>query len=100
LSLVAYRSVEDRGAFWLSVAGLLGVALIAVCGRRITGRGRSIAFVALALMGAVPAAWEFCVRALPAISTVYGSPAFPAWGFFAAMMGFALVMAGAAMRDV
>ena len=99
LSLVAYRSAEDRGVFWLSAAGLLGVALIAVCGRRITGRWRSIAFVALALMGAVPAAWEFFTRALPAISTVYGSPAFPAWGFFTAMIGFALVMAGAAMRD-
>ena len=99
LSLVAYRSAEDRGAFWLSVAGLLGVALIAVCGRRIAGRWRGIAFVALALIGAVPAAWEFSARALPAISTVYGSPAFPAWGFFAAMIGFTLVMAGAAMRD-
>jgi hypothetical protein len=99
LSLVAYRSAEDRGAFWLSVAGLLGVALIFVCGRRITGRWSSIAFVALALMGAVPAAWEFFTRVLPAISTVYGSPALPAWGFFTAMLGFALVMAGAAMRD-
>ena len=99
LSLVAYRSAEDRGAFWLSVAGLLGVALIAMWGRRIAGRWRSIAFVALALIGAVPAAWEFSARALPAISTVYGSPAFPAWGFFTAMIGFTLVMAGAAMRD-
>jgi len=99
LSLVAYCSAEDRGAFWLSVAGLLGVALIFVCGRRIVGRWRSIAFVALALIGAVPAAWEFFVRALPAISTVYGSPASPAWGFFAAMIGFALVLAGAVMRD-
>jgi hypothetical protein len=99
LSLVAYRSAEDRGAFWLSVAGLLGVALIFVWGRRITGRWRSIAFVALALIGAVPAAWEFFTHALPAISAVNGSPAFPAWGFFTAMIGFALVMAGAAMRD-
>ena len=99
LSLVAYRSAEDRGAFWLSMAGLLGVALIFVWGRRITGRWRSIAFVALALIGAVPAAWEFFVRALPAISAVNGSPASPAWGFFTAMIGFALVMAGAVMRD-
>jgi hypothetical protein len=101
LSLVAYGhdGAEDHGAFWLSVAGMLGVALIALCGRRIAGRWRGIAFVALALIGAVPAAWEFSARALPAISTVYGSPAFPAWGFFAAMIGFTLVMAGAAMRD-
>jgi hypothetical protein len=100
LSLVAYRSAEDRGSFWLSVAGLLGVVLIFVWGRRVVGRWRSIAYVALALIGAVPAAWEFFTRALPAISTVYGSPASPAWGFFAAMIGFALVMAGAVMRDV
>jgi hypothetical protein len=101
LSWVAYRSdgAEDRGSFWLSMAGLLGVALIFVWGRRITGRWRSIAFVALAVMGAVPVAWEFFVRALPAISAVNGSPAFPAWGFFATMIGFALVMAGAAIRD-
>ncbi len=99
LSLVAYRSAEDRGSFWLSVAGLIGVALIFVWGRRIAGRRRDIAFVALALIGAVPAAWEFFVHALPAISAVNGSPASPAWGFFTAMIGFALVMAGAAMRD-
>jgi hypothetical protein len=99
LSLVAYRSAEDRGAFWLSVAGLLGVALIFVWGQRIAGRWRSIAFVALALMGAVPPAWEFFVRVLPAISAVNGSPASPAWGFFTAMTGFALVLAGAVMRD-
>jgi len=99
LSLVAYRSAEDRGSFWLSAAGLLGVALIFVWGRRIAGRWRSVAFVALALIGAVPAAWEFFVRALPAISAVNGSSASPAWGFFTAMIGFALVMAGAAMRD-
>jgi len=100
LSLVAYRSAEDRGSFWLSVAGLLGVVLIFVWGRRVVGRWRSIAFVALALIGAVPAAWEFFVRALPAISAVNGSPASPAWGFFMAMIGFALVMAGAVMRDI
>ena len=100
LSLVAYRSAEDRGSFWLSVAGLLGVVLIFVWGRRVVGRWRSIAYVALALIGAVPAAWDFFTRAQPAISTVYGSPASPAWGFFAAMIGFALVMAGAVMRDV
>ena len=99
LSLVAYRSAEDRGSFWLSIAGLLGVVLIFAWGRRIAGRWRSIAFIALALIGAVPAAWEFFARALPAISTVYGSPASPAWGFFAAMIGFALVMAGAVIRE-
>jgi len=102
LSLVAYRSdgAENRGSFWLSVAGLLGVVLIFVWGRRVVGRWRSIAYVALALIGAVPAALEFFTHALPAISTVYGSPASPAWGFFAAMIGFALVLAGSAMRDV
>jgi len=99
LSLVAYRSAEDRGSFWLSIAGLLGVVLIFVWGRRIAGRWRSISFVALTLIGAVPAAWEFFTRALPAISTVYGSPAAPAWGFFLTMIGFALVMASAVMCD-
>ncbi len=99
LSLVAYRSAEDRGLFWLSVAGLLGVALIFVWGQRIGAQWRSVAFVAFALIGAVPAAWEFFARALPAISTIYGSPAMPAWGFFLTMIGFALVMASAVMRE-
>ena len=101
LSLVAYRpdGAENRGSFWLSVAGLLGVVLIFVWGRRIAGRWRSIAFVAFALIGAVPAAWEFFTRALPAISTIYGSPALPAWGFFLTMIGFALVITSAVMCD-
>jgi len=99
LSLVAYRSAEDRGSFWLSVAGLLGVVLIFAWGRCIVGRWRNIAFVAFALIGAVPAAWELFTRALPAISTVYGSPAVPAWGFFLTMIGFALVVASAVMRE-
>jgi hypothetical protein len=99
LSLVAYRSAEDRGLFWLSVAGLLGVVLIFVWGRRIAGRWRSIASVALALIGAAPTAWEFLIRALPAISTVYGSLAVPAWGFCLTMIGFALVLASAVMRE-
>ena len=98
---VAYRSdgAENHGSFWLSVAGFLGVVLIFMWGRRIVGRWRSIAFVALALIGAAPAVWEFFTRALPAISTVYGSPATPAWGFFLTMIGFALVMASAVMRE-
>jgi hypothetical protein len=101
LSLVAYRSdgAENHGSFWLSVASLLGVVLIFVWGRRIAARWRCITFVAFALIGAVPAAWEFFTRALPAISTAYGSPAPPAWGFCLTMLGFALVMASAVMRE-
>ena len=34
--LTAYASAEDRGSFWLSLAGLLGVALIILFGRQIT----------------------------------------------------------------
>jgi hypothetical protein len=70
-----------------------------VWGQRVAGRWHGIAFAALALIGAIPAAWEFFTRALPAISTVYGSPASPAWGFFLAMIGLAIVMAGAVIRD-
>jgi len=50
---------EDRGSLWLSAVGLLGVALIFAFGRRIAGRWRGVAFVALALIGVLPAAWEF-----------------------------------------
>jgi len=92
--LQAYSSAEDRGSFWLSVAGLVGVALMFMLGQRIAGRWRSLNFFLLALIGALPATWEFFTRALPAISQAYGSPALPAGGFFVTMMGFALIAVG------
>ena len=94
----AYASPEDRGSFWLSVAGLIVVGIVFVFGWRLTGRWRSAAFIALALIGALPAAWEF-FRALTAISTVEAFPAVPAWGFYVMIIGFILVVAGAAMRE-
>jgi hypothetical protein len=97
--LKAYSSAEDRGSFWLSVAGLVGIVLLCVFGRRIAGRWRSLTLFLLALIGALPAAWEFFARALPAISTVHGSPALPAWGFWTTLIGFALVAIGAVVRD-
>jgi len=96
--LRAYSSVEDRGSFWLSVAGLLGVALVLVLGRRIPKRWRDVTFILLVLIGALPASWEFFARALPAISGVYGSPAVVAWGFIVMIVGFALIAAGAMAR--
>lgn len=97
--LTACSSAEDRGSFWLSVAGLAGVALIFALGRRIAGRWRDAAFIALALIGALPAAWEFFARAQPAISMEYGSPAVMGWGFIVTMIGFALIVAGGWVRD-
>ena len=88
--LKAYSSAEDRFSFWLSVAGVLGVAFIFVFGARITGRWRGAAFVALALIGAVPAAWELFTHALPAISAVYGSTAVAGWGLVVMLIGLAL----------
>jgi len=99
LSLVIWRSAEERLSFWLSLAGLLGVALIFVLGQRIGGRKRDLVFIALALVGALPAAWELFSRTLPALSVVYASPALPAWGFFVALVGFALAAVGAVFPD-
>ncbi len=96
--LRAYSSVEDRGSFWLSLVGLLGVALIFVLGRRVLGKWRDAMFVALALLGALPAVWEFVARALPAISKVYRSPAVAGWGFIVTVVGFAVVVVGAVIR--
>lgn len=96
--LSAYSSAEDRGSFWLSAVGLVGVALLFSFGRRITGRWKSLIFLLLALAGALPAAWEFS-HALPAISNIYGSPATVAWGFIATAAGFALVAASIVVRD-
>jgi hypothetical protein len=93
--LKAYSSAEDRGSFWLSLAG---VALIFVLGRRLAGKWRNVALVALALLGAVPPAWEFFARALPAISRAYGSPAMVGWGLMVMTIGFALVATGAMVR--
>jgi len=92
--LKAYSSAEDRFSFWLSVAGALGVAFIFLFGARITGRWRGAAFVALALVGAAPAAGELFTRAMPAISTVYGSPAVAGWGLVVMLAGFALAAVG------
>ncbi len=88
--LKAYSSAEDRFSFWLSVAGVLGVAFIFVFGARITGRWRGAAFVALALIGAALATWELFARALPAISAVYGSTAGVGWGLVVMLIGSAL----------
>jgi hypothetical protein len=96
--LRAYSSAEDRGLFWLSMAGLLGVALVFVLGQRISRRWRDVTFVSLALIGALPASWEFLARALPAISGVYGSSTVVAWGFIVTIVGFALIAAGAMAR--
>jgi hypothetical protein len=63
------------------------------------GRWRAGAFVALALIGAVPAAWEFVWRVLPATAKAYASPAWPAWGFFVTMIGFVLMMVASVQRD-
>lgn len=97
--LKAYRSAEDRLSFWLCIAGVLGVALVFALSRRVTGRWRSVAFGMLALLGAVPAAWEFFTHALPAISQVYGSPALPVWGLWAVLAGFVLLAVSAALRE-
>jgi len=98
--LTAYSSAEDRALLWLSIVGLGGVALAFVFSRRITGRWRSAAFIALALVGALPAAWEFFGRALPAISQVYGSAAVIGWGFWVMVSGFAVVLVSAVLRDI
>jgi hypothetical protein len=98
--LMAYRSAEDRGSFGLSVAGLIGVVLMFVFGQRIAGRWRGVAFVVLALIGALPAAVEFFARALPAISTVNGSPAIVSWGLYLTVIGFLLAAAGGWVADV
>jgi len=98
LSLVAYRSAEDRGAFWLSVAGLIGLGLVFAFGRRVAERWCGLALVALTAIGAVPAAWQFFARALPAISTAYGSPARVEWGLVVTMVGLVFVaVAGVSM---
>ena len=97
--LRAYASTEDRASFWLSVAAVAGVVLIFVLGSHIAGRWRGAAFVALAVTGAVPAAWEFFTRALPAISKVYGSPAVMGWGPVVTLLGFVLIIVGAVMRE-
>lgn len=97
--LRAHASAEDCLSLGLSVAGLIGVALIGAFGRRIAGRGRDLVFIALALIGALPTLWEFFSRALPAISTVYASPALPAWGLWVTVIGFALVLVSALLPD-
>jgi hypothetical protein len=97
--LKAYASVEDRISFWLGLAGLLGIVLFFAFGRFMAGRWRAGAFVALALIGAVPAAWEFVWRVLPATFEAYASPAWPAWGFFVTMIGFVLMLVASVQRD-
>jgi hypothetical protein len=79
--LTAYASAEDRGSFWLSLVGLLGVALMILFGRRITSRWRDATFVALALIGVACPVWEFAAQALPAVSRAYASPALVGWGW-------------------
>jgi len=96
--LTAYASAEDRGSFWLSLAGLLGVVLIILFGQRITSRWRDAAFVALALIGAAWPVWEFSTQALPAVSRAYASPAMVGWGLVLTVAGFVLVAAGGVIR--
>jgi hypothetical protein len=96
--LRAYQSAEDRLSLWLSVAGLMGVILLAALGRLITGRWRDVILIVLALIGIAPAR-ELFSRALPAFSIVYASPALPAWGFFVSMIGFALMIAAGMLRE-
>jgi hypothetical protein len=88
--LTAYSSAEDRLSLGLSVAGVLGVTLLFLFGPRIRGKWRGVVFVIFAVLGAVPAAWEF-IHTLPAISSVYGSPAVIAWGWVVTLIGFVLV---------
>ena len=88
--LRAYSSTEDRLSLGLSVAGVLGVTLLLLFGSRITGKWRGFVFVTFAVLGAVPAAWEFIYR-LPSISKVYGSPAVVGWGWGVTLIGFVLV---------
>ncbi len=97
--LKAYSSAEDRVSLGLSVTGLIGIALIFSFGQRITGRWRNLVFIALALIGVIPTLWEFFSRALPALSTVYASPALPAWGLLVTAIGFALVLVGALLPN-
>jgi DMSO reductase anchor subunit len=69
---------------------VLGVALLFLFGSRITGKWRGVVFVISAVLGAVPAAWEF-IHTLSPISQVYGSPAVVAWGSVVTLIGFVLV---------
>ena len=97
--LKAYSSAEDRSSLWLSVAGVLSVAFIFLFGSRIAGKWRGVVFIALAVIGAVPVAWEF-FRTLPAISKVYGSPAVVGWGWAVTLIGFVLVAIGRGAGNV
>jgi hypothetical protein len=99
LSLVAWHSVEDRFSFWSSVVGLMGVTLVFVLGQRIRGRWRDLVFITFALVGTLPVVRELSLRVLPALAELYASPALPTWGFFVAMVGFALVIVSALMRE-
>ena len=96
--LTAYASAEDRGSFWLSLVGLLGVVLITLLGQRIMSRWRDAAFVALALIGTALPVWEFAARALPAVSRAYASPAVVGWGLVVTVAGFVLLAVGAVIR--
>jgi hypothetical protein len=87
--LKGYQSAEFRWQFILGVGGAL-VVLASLFSGRLPARVVGGLLVALALVGAIPALWQF-LRVRGAIEAVYGASLGWGWGLGPFLVGWGLV---------
>ncbi len=87
--LDGYRSAEFRWRFILGLVGC-GWVLVNLVGRRWPVRAVGGALVGLALVGTIPALWQFLQVRGP-IAAIYGTSLGWGWGIGALLLGWGLV---------
>jgi hypothetical protein len=84
-----YRLAEFRWRFFLGAIGVLAV-LMSFLSRRLPVRAIGGLLVALALVGTIPALWQF-LKVRGAIEAIYGASLGWGWGLGAFLAGWGLV---------
>lgn len=98
--LPPYQSILDpayRLQLILLAAGLLLTALTPLTAQ-LSERLRGALFFLLALLGAIPASWQYLLLR-PLVTGLYGSRVLPGWGLILSMTGF-LLLAFSGLRDM
>ncbi len=88
-TLTGFRSAEYRWRFIMGGGGSL-LALLALTSDRWPPRWVGAALLGLALLGALPAAWQFA-QVRNELTAVYGSPIGWGWGLIVFLLGWGLV---------
>lgn len=87
-----------RGQLAMAAGGLL-LVLLSPLTRRLSSRAHNCVNAVLAVMGIVPALWQFSLLR-PLVATVYNRPVELGWGVMICTIGFAVLLVYATIRTI